>query len=606
MTSNHDRTIADVFETLNEEQKKVVYALIGKALEDAEKELLSDKHCSNCGTPFYKDAHYCVQCGTSIDGYTAGQRRQEYAGKVIKCPSCGTEIPSFTAICPGCGHEINSSHVSASLNIFIEKLDALDRKIASAPKAAKEGWASWNGGQRFWWIVLNIFTYCIPLVIYLILPLLKFNRTPKLTSEEEQKASFIENYAFTNEREAILEALLFIESKVAFLASHQVDRKVAYWSRLWTTKAKQLYRKASMMLQGDKNAEEAYSDILDHNKRIKKIFKRRAVIGGVILIISGTLICIPRVFPQLNPLDMASQISTHIDQSWPSDGLAAMLPATKSKERLFIRNTDSVLEVEVEDMYYSDREEYIRRCKEYGFTIDMKEENLAESFTAYNADGYYLELYELDYGSAVKICLYAPDDKQQIVWDQAILSPHVPSIPSALGGIKTNTKEKLIIRVVDVTPAQFAEYCSACVESGYAIDTEETETTFCGYSNEGYYLDLEYIADLSYMIISIEAPEEMTQITWPKSSIAKLVPKPESMRGRITYDRSDYFAVYIADTTKEEYQAYVEECIDEGFNVDYEKHENAFYGDNKKGYSLTIKYTGGHVMFISIDEPYDP
>lgn len=576
MTSNHDRTIADVFETLNEEQKKVVYALIGKDLEDAEKELLSDKHCSNCGTPFYKDAHYCMQCGTSIDGYIAGQRRQEYAGKVIKCPSCGTEIPSFTAICPGCGHEINSDRVSASLKAFIAEINECDEAIAKKPPIKKK-W--WEFGKRM------------------------------LTVEERKKVSVIEDFPFPNERESILEALLLIRSKVSFLASEPGNGKTSYWARLWSTKAEQLYVKAEIMLNGDAAAKTAYSDIVAFWKRIKKKRRNRFMLAvvGMLIIVCATAYGISKInFADIVPRSLLDGINSISTSGWPSEGLAPLLPATESKERLFIRNTDSVLEVEVDDMYYSDREEYITQCKERGFTINMKEASLSNSFTAYNIDGYYLEVYELDYGSGLKICLSAPDTKQEIVWEQLILSTHIPTLPSVSGSIKTNTKSKSAIRIADISPAQFVDYCSTCVESGYDIDTVETETTFSGYSNEGYYLDLEYIADLSYMIINIEAPEEMAQITWPKSSIAKLVPKPESMRGRITYDRSDYFAVYIADTTKEEYQAFVEKCIDEGFNIDYEKHENAFYGDNKKGYSLTVKYTGGHVMFISIDEPYDP
>lgn len=184
--------------------------------------------CLQCGKQLPDDAKFCSECGTPVGSAKTdyeSNRQQAYAGKVIKCPSCGTEIPSFTAICPGCGHEINSSHVSASLHAFTEKLDELDQRIASAPKTTKEGWPSWKFGQRFWWVVLNFVTYGIPLVIYLILPLLKFNRIPKLTPEEEQKASFIENYAFANERETILEALLFIDTKVSFLTTQQVDSR---------------------------------------------------------------------------------------------------------------------------------------------------------------------------------------------------------------------------------------------------------------------------------------------------------------------------------------------------------------------------------------------
>ena len=35
---DNEKTVADVFNTLTEEQKTVVYALIGQALEDNEKE----------------------------------------------------------------------------------------------------------------------------------------------------------------------------------------------------------------------------------------------------------------------------------------------------------------------------------------------------------------------------------------------------------------------------------------------------------------------------------------------------------------------------------------------------------------------------------------
>lgn len=38
---------------------------------------------------------------------------------VRKCPACGMELPSLTAVCPGCGHEINDVEVWESLIAFV-------------------------------------------------------------------------------------------------------------------------------------------------------------------------------------------------------------------------------------------------------------------------------------------------------------------------------------------------------------------------------------------------------------------------------------------------------------------------------------------------------
>lgn len=58
-------------------------------------------YCSNCGQFVADGVKFCSNCGSPMNnGEDRTTRQQEFAGKIIKCPSCGTEIPSFTAICP--------------------------------------------------------------------------------------------------------------------------------------------------------------------------------------------------------------------------------------------------------------------------------------------------------------------------------------------------------------------------------------------------------------------------------------------------------------------------------------------------------------------------
>lgn len=152
--------------------------------------------CTNCGKELSADAKFCSACGqeNTVTAKDTTERKQEYVGKIKKCPACGEEIPALTAICPACGHELNSARVSAILKKFIDNINECDRRIANAPNPQKTGWASWSKAKQIWWVILNIFTSCIPLVIYLVMPLLKYNSTPKLTAEEKQKASLIENF----------------------------------------------------------------------------------------------------------------------------------------------------------------------------------------------------------------------------------------------------------------------------------------------------------------------------------------------------------------------------------------------------------------------------
>ncbi len=83
--------------------------------------------------------------------------------------------------------------------------------------------------------------------------------------------------------------------------------------------------------------------------------------------------------------------------------------------------------------------------------------------------------------------------------------------------------------------------------------------------------------------------EQFGEISW-SSTLAKMLPEPKSKVGEVQYDSSDEFWVEIANVSEEDFKLYVDECMEAGFNVDYEKWDDSFYADNSKGYSLDIYY----------------
>lgn len=100
-----------------------------------------------------------------------------------------------------------------------------------------------------------------------------------------------------------------------------------------------------------------------------------------------------------------------------------------------------------------------------------------------------------------------------------------------------------------------------------------------------------------------ESEEVYSEFSWPNSDVAKLLPVPESKIGKIDWEASYGFVIYVSETSKEDYDTYVNKCKEKGFDVNYRSGDDFYYADNPEGYHLHLNYEGKNVMFIRIDEP---
>jgi len=245
-------------------------------------------YCIKCGHLLGDNAKFCDACGSVVKenvSSTYVERKQEYAGTLIKCPACGEELSSFTAICPACGHEINSVTISPTLLAFSEKIESCDREIANHIETAT-GWKTWSKTVRILWIIANVLTLGLLVVgFYGIKYIISFCKHPKLNPAEKKKAVLIENLSIPNEREATLEVLLFIKSKVSFLSSGKNDSKTAYWLRIWGTKAEQIFEKSKILLGEDKIAVQSYSYIKQQIEHSRKNTRIKTIVALFVLIL---------------------------------------------------------------------------------------------------------------------------------------------------------------------------------------------------------------------------------------------------------------------------------------------------------------------------------
>ena len=110
------------------------------------------KFCSNCGAKLSSGEKFCHNCGVQIaansqvslsDSFgtpiaapqaaveptiqeNSAERKQEYAGRIQKCPNCGCTISDTVAVCPDCGMQITGRAANLTVQDFKNQLMAIE------------------------------------------------------------------------------------------------------------------------------------------------------------------------------------------------------------------------------------------------------------------------------------------------------------------------------------------------------------------------------------------------------------------------------------------------------------------------------------------------
>lgn len=187
-------------------------------------------------------------------------------------------------------------------------------------------------------------------------------------------------------------------------------------------------------------------------------------------------------------------------------------------------------------------------------------------------------------------------------WNDIKLHEFLPEPKSKSGDILTNSDESLVMDI-KASESDYSEYVKACIEKGYTVDSDESDHIYSAYNNEGYKLDLMFLSD--YYSIDLDAPEEMGDLEWPDSGLAKMLPVPKSKTGKITEDTSEEFKVMVGDTTDSDFKDYVKACKEKGFDIDYSSRDDYYCAKCSEGYEVEINHNSLNVMEISLFEPYD-
>ena len=201
-------------------------------------------------------------------------------------------------------------------------------------------------------------------------------------------------------------------------------------------------------------------------------------------------------------------------------------------------------------------------------------------------------------------CGQGTSTTQTYEWPHSGLAASVPKPANNNGEISTDDETSFTFYIYNATWDDYDSYVKACKERGFTEVDEKSGDFYSAYNIEGdRHISVDYYEDDKELFVEVNAPETWSEIYWPKNKLGKSLPEPENLYGIVNSDYSDRFDLDIANVSVQQFNQYIDQCIDAGYDVDYRRYEDSFSAKNKDGYELDIDYELFNVMSISADMP---
>lgn len=237
--------------------------------------------CNHCGIKVVDGAKFCQKCGEAINGATSkneGQRQQEYAGKILKCPNCGEVLKSFNANCPACGYELRTTKSTDSVHELSLRLEQIEvTRVVDKPRSIYKA------------------AYSESIV----------------SKTDEQKATLIRTFPIPNTKEDLLEFMILAQSNVdCKLYVNDIHNSARVVSDAWKSKFEQAYQKAKLTFGTDSDfsyVQSLYMQLQGGIKKEKRKLLIFVLVGCAIIFgwIPILLLTSGETTPQINAKEVA-------------------------------------------------------------------------------------------------------------------------------------------------------------------------------------------------------------------------------------------------------------------------------------------------------------
>lgn len=172
--------------------------------------------------------------------------------------------------------------------------------------------------------------------------------------------------------------------------------------------------------------------------------------------------------------------------SWDELAMSGQLPKPASSRGYVWKDGEEELTVYLECTEEQYRQ-YVKECRKKGFTVDPTESSA--TFTAFNGEGYRLELIYYEY---LNLRLKKPTAEKANQWPSGGLAALLPEPPTTTGQLMWEYPERFRVMLVHVSEKEYTDYVAACMKAGFDQQYRRGEKTFSARNSEGDLLELEY------------------------------------------------------------------------------------------------------------------
>lgn len=330
-----------------------------------------------------------------------------------------------------------------------------------------------------------------------------------------------------------------------------------------------------------------------------QFFSEKTNAAHTLFTILGVAMLVPVIFTAALD-DNYSQAAT---ADWSVIMLADRLPDPPSHKCEINSNTEALLRVYIKGVSKEEFYDFLAECKDMGYTIEPTEYNL--SYKAFNEEGYYLDIYYWSEHRELTLSLKAPAKLSQLDWYGLALSSVLPEPPVTTGTVVYDEyMNTTTVTLGRLSSAQFAAYRDACREKGFTIEEKDSVSTYEAFNPDGYKIMQVFTSGNGELAITVTEPLTFSEIIWPTSGVAALLPEPPSLSACVHSSDGWYYSVSIHGMTHAMYEEYVEQCKAAGFDRDSYKYDNGYTGYISLDEWVNITYKGFDTVNITVTGRY--
>lgn len=198
---------------------------------------------------------------------------------------------------------------------------------------------------------------------------------------------------------------------------------------------------------------------------------------------------------------------------WYDMELGSVLPTPQSNVGEILDNSDDQLSIYIYSTSKDDYKIYVSECQSKGFVVESEKSD--RQYTAFNEDGYELELWYNDYDKELHISLEAPLKMEALQWPTSELVNSLPVPCSGVGKVSSESTDRFAVLVGETSLEDYCDYVNACSAYGFSVDYEKGDKFYRADHADGYHISVEYRGN-NVMSVEIERTEEAA----PESAVS--------------------------------------------------------------------------------------